>query len=194
MIRRSILLACTLLAACEAPRDDLPRSDATATASASAQKSIMRPDVEMPEATPTPLAPLKLSIRFPDRSDELPPAAVPSLEGLVASPQVASGGVVHVDGHSDAGGSDAANLAISRKRAELVRDWLVEHGIAHDRIAVVAFGEQNPIEPNALPDGEPNEEGRAANRRVDIRVDVRNDPAAPARTGTIAETLGNESP
>ncbi len=54
-----------------------------------------------------------------------------------------------------------------------------ERGIAETRIEVIALGEQNPIEPNALPDGAPNEAGRAANRRVELSVLVpENDPAA----------------
>jgi len=43
-------------------------------------------------------------------------------------------------------------------------------GVAQDRISVIAFGEQNPVEPNAKPDGTPNERGREANRRVDVTV------------------------
>ena len=63
-------------------------------------------------------------------------------------------------------------MRASMARAEAVRDWLVENGADAERITTIAFGEQNPIEPNALPDGSPNEEGRAANRRVELTIDV----------------------
>jgi OOP family OmpA-OmpF porin len=83
---------------------------------------------------------------------------------------VAAGGPIILRGHSDAGGNDAVNMRVSVERAEAVRDWLIEMGVAEDRIEVIGFGEQNPIAPNALPDGSPNEEGRALNRRVDVSV------------------------
>jgi len=81
-----------------------------------------------------------------------------------------AGGPIIVGGHSDAAGSDAVNLRASTARAEAVAEWLVGMGVAQDRIIVIAFGEQNPVEPNAKPDGTPNEAGREANRRVDVTV------------------------
>jgi OOP family OmpA-OmpF porin len=69
-------------------------------------------------------------------------------------------------------------LRAGLERAEAVRDWLIEMGVAEDRSEVLTFGEQNPIEPNALPDGTPNEEGRAANRRVEILITAPAQPAA----------------
>ena len=69
---------------------------------------------------------------------------------------MAEGGEIILRGHSDSGGSDDGNLRASQARAEAVRDWLVDNGIDSERITVIAFGEQNPAAPNALPDGSPN--------------------------------------
>lgn len=190
MRAQSLLLACILLTGCDAPRDDVrPPPEA----SPSMQKSIMRPDVEVPEPTATPLAPLAITIRFDASSDALSPEAVEALENMLQSPQLAAGGAIRLEGHSDAGGSDTANLAVSRKRAELVRDWLVEHGVAEPRISVIAFGEQNPVAANALPNGEPDEAGRSANRRVEIRIGVPQEPAVPAQSETLVEELSKEA-
>ena len=52
----------------------------------------------------------------------------------------------------------------------MVALWLKDNGVDADRISLIVFGEQNPIEPNALPDGTPNAIGRAANRRVEIEI------------------------
>ncbi|GGD88102.1 hypothetical protein GCM10011515_04650 [Tsuneonella deserti] len=191
------MLACALMAGAMAGCDRAPdpspsepaRSDATPAQEAKA--SIIRPDVE-PRAEPAPaLTPLKLSIGFGDGGSELSEAAIASLEEALASRQMKAGGRITVGGHSDSAGSDAANLDASRKRAEAVRGWLVAHGIAEDRIAIVAFGEQNPAAPNALPDGQPNPAGRAMNRRVEIEVAVAGEqaPPTPAETGTLIDEL-----
>ena len=79
-----------------------------------------------------------------------------------------------------------------RDSAEAVRDWLVENGVEASRISVIAFGEQNPAAPNALPDGSPNEEGRLANRRVEIEVYTAEQPAEVEKP-TLAESLATET-
>ena len=177
------------LSACEVRREGAPdapatpAADATATpaaspspepsASASPAASIIREDaVPTPVSTPTQPAvePVVLMLPFPDGSD-ISPAGERQLAALLRAPAIArEDWPVVLSGHTDSGGNDQANLRASRARAEAVAAWLVERGVDDGRIEVIAFGEQNPIAPNALPDGSPNEEGRRANRRVDIRV------------------------
>lgn len=69
-----------------------------------------------------------------------------------------------VEGHTDSQGSDSSNMALSQKRADSVRSYLVSQGIASDRLKAVGKGESNPIASND------NAEGRANNRRVEIVV------------------------
>lgn len=144
--------------------------------------SIIRSDVEHPELPEAPLEPLAVTIGFPDGGSDLDTAATLALEELAASAQMAEDSAVILRAHSDAGGSDAVNMRVSEARGEAVRDWLVDNGVSAERITLIAFGEQNPVEPNALPDGEPNEAGRAANRRVDIEVIVGDARPAAAET------------
>ncbi|WP_416830402.1 MAG: OmpA family protein [Erythrobacter sp.] len=156
----------------EPPEDTAPTANVEAepTPEASETISILRTDIEQPNEPETELEPLELTIGFPGGGTALDADAVAQVQAVLASEQIALGGPIILRGHSDAGGNDAANLRASRARAETVRDWLVENGIAADRIEIIAFGEQNPVEPNALPDGSPNAEGRAANRRVEIEI------------------------
>lgn len=132
--------------------------------------SILRPDIE--EAVDVPLEALEITIGFPDGGAELDEAAVAQLEELLQSRQQREEVPIIIGGHSDAGGNDRVNQRVSQERADAVRDWLIEKGVNAERITTIAFGEQNPVEPNALPNGEPNEAGRAANRRVEVRLDV----------------------
>jgi outer membrane protein OmpA-like peptidoglycan-associated protein len=70
-----------------------------------------------------------------------------------------------VEGHTDARGSEQANLRLSRARAGAVRSLLVSRGVAPSRIRIVGRGESVPIADNESP------EGRAANRRVEIVIE-----------------------
>ena len=132
--------------------------------------SILRPDID--EAVEVPLEALEVTIGFPDGGAELDAAAIAKLEELLQSRQQREDVPIIIGGHSDAGGNDAVNQRVSQERADAVKEWMIGKGVKASRITTIAFGEQNPIEPNALPNGEPNEAGRAANRRVVVRLDV----------------------
>lgn len=144
--------------------------------------SILRPDIEppdLPDLPEVPLQPLEVTIGFPESAMALDEAAEDKLESVARSEQVETGAPIVLRSHTDSAGSDAVNMRASQKRGELVKDWLVERGIDPERILVIAFGEQNPIAPNARPDGSPNPSGRALNRRVEIAVIPVPDEAPP---------------
>ena len=69
---------------------------------------------------------------------------------------------VLIVGHSDNAGALEENVALSRRRAEAVRESLVERGIDPDRLAAHGAGFLAPVATNAT------EEGRALNRRVEL--------------------------
>jgi OOP family OmpA-OmpF porin len=183
------------LAGCERAKAPPPPAPAKATPSPAPSQSdkvsIIRSDIAI-DREPAPMAPLAVRIGFPENGHALDPTAEGALAGALASPQMKAGGAITLRGHSDSTGSDAANLRASQRRAEAVRDWLVDHGVDKARIAVIALGEQNPAAPNALPDGSPNEEGRALNRRVELTIAVPagTPPAAsPSESGTLVEAV-----
>jgi len=68
-----------------------------------------------------------------------------------------------IDGHSDRSGGSASNLAASRLRAGVARDYLVEKGVPASAMTVRAYGETWPI--IATDDGV----REVQNRRVEIR-------------------------
>ena len=178
-----VLASALALSACNDRADVQPEPQpdpaAAPTPDPQAPVSIIRPDVEQPDLPEAQLEPLEISIAFPKGGAELGDEAVGQLRKVLDSQQIKTSANVMVRGHSDSAGTDAANLKASQERAEAVADWLVENGVEGQRVIVIAFGEQNPIEPNALPDGRPNEAGRAANRRVDITIAPQT-PTAPA--------------
>lgn len=71
---------------------------------------------------------------------------------------------IRIEGHTDTEGDDAANLALSKERAEAVKQWLVAKGIAEKQIKTMGLGETKPIASND------DETGRLQNRRVEVCV------------------------
>jgi len=70
---------------------------------------------------------------------------------------------IEIAGHTDITGSEEFNLSLSKARAHAVRDYLVNRGIAQERLSPVGYGSARPIADNETA------EGRAKNRRVEIR-------------------------
>ena len=132
--------------------------------------SILRADMDVRPIAEPPLEPLDVIVPFGDSGSDLNPDAAAMIEEIVESEQFRKGGAIVLRGHTDSSGRDEVNLRASRRRAEAVAEQLVEAGASEDRITIIAMGEQNPIAPNARPDGEPDEEGRAKNRRVAVTV------------------------
>ena len=73
---------------------------------------------------------------------------------------------INVIGHTDSDGTEEYNMALSIRRAEAVRDYMVSEDVDAAIIDVSGEGESNPIASNAT------QEGRAENRRVDIHVGI----------------------
>ena len=71
---------------------------------------------------------------------------------------------IQLEGHTDNQGSSKANLALSEDRVEAVKKYLVNKGIAKDRVKTKAFGGSQPLS------NEMTQEARALNRRVEMRI------------------------
>jgi len=81
--------------------------------------------------------------------------------------------VVEVSGHTDDVGNAKKNKALSLKRAQACRDYLISKGIDGGRITAVGFGGERPVVPND------SDENRQKNRRIEV-VEVQA-PAAGAK-------------
>jgi len=78
---------------------------------------------------------------------------------LLAQPEVR----VEIGGHTDNTGSRAINERLSLERAQAVKAYLAQKGVAPGRMEVRGYGPDRPIATNATA------EGRARNRRVELR-------------------------
>ena len=71
---------------------------------------------------------------------------------------------IELGGHTDSIGSDESNLKLSQERVNSVMNYLVNKGIANNRIVAVGYGEDKPVASNTT------DEGRAQNRRVEVKI------------------------
>ena len=70
-----------------------------------------------------------------------------------------------VQGHTDAFGSNQSNRVLSQKRADSVKQYIIQNmGVAPGSISAVGYGESNPVANNETP------AGRKKNRRIDIII------------------------
>jgi len=137
---------------------DVTTAPTVAAAPAARPAPVVRDD----PASEAPAA-LSLPVQFAFGSAEILPIARTQLDALAEGIKLlAPGSIVTIEGHTDAAGSAAYNLQLSRVRANAVRDYLVNH---HDidaaRLKTVGYGKEKPIEgtnPHA-----------AENRRVQFR-------------------------
>lgn len=106
-------------------------------------------------------------INYPEKSESLSASAKIELAKVVRYVKADTSVLgVLVDGHSDDSGTSETNESKAKKEAELVSAYLIEQGIAAEKITVRGHGSKYPIATNKTP------EGRAKNRRVTVRLDT----------------------
>lgn len=103
-----------------------------------------------------------------NKSTIRPDAAV-ALDGLVGYLKEFPGVTIDLSSHTDSRGSDTYNLALSLKRAESARKYLLDHGIAPGRVQIHGYGETRLV--NGCSNGVPCSAAQhQANRRTEVRV------------------------
>ena len=112
--------------------------------------------------------PSELQVYFDIDSARLLPESLTRIEALAARVQDPSSWPghesprLHIEGHTDATGTDAHNEALARRRAQAVAAALIEAGVDSDRLHVSHHAARQPVASNA------SEEGRQRNRRTRV--------------------------
>lgn len=70
---------------------------------------------------------------------------------------------VQIEGHADERGPDEYNLALGNRRAAVVKRYLVDRGVADERVGIVSYGEERPAVAGS------GEEAWSRNRRAEFR-------------------------
>lgn len=104
------------------------------------------------------------NITFASDSDRLSPDFLDIMHSVALVLIEYDKTIIEVMGHTDSTGSDAYNLALSRRRASAVGNHLINESVSPLRVLTEGFGEQYPVSTNDT------EEGRLLNRRVELRL------------------------
>jgi outer membrane protein OmpA-like peptidoglycan-associated protein len=103
-------------------------------------------------------------VNFATGKSNLLPASFRILEATVRGLQKYDTVKVEISGHTDNVGGLEYNEKLSQARADAVRDYLIQKGIAAERIRAVGYGYSRPRADNKT------EAGRAQNRRIEISI------------------------
>ena len=127
------------------------------------------PPVALPPVAPAVTPPVGQSapaaaqvlptVLFRVATAELLPAAAPALDSLAAVLRRFPARRFRIEGHTDRLGETDKNLTLSRQRAEAVKSYLVQAGIAPARLETVGYGDTRPVRVAPNP----------GNRRVEVR-------------------------
>jgi len=101
-------------------------------------------------------------VHFDFDMSTLRPDAIQILDRAVMTLQANPMLNVTIEGHTDSIGTAEYNLSLGERRANAVRDYLLNRGIAAARMRTVSYGEERPIADNGT------DAGRAMNRRAVI--------------------------
>jgi outer membrane protein OmpA-like peptidoglycan-associated protein len=106
-------------------------------------------------------------LNFDTGSSEVRAADAAEIDAVAATLQQYGSARIRIAGYADARGSDAANVALGKARADSIKSALVTKGIDAGRIETVSGGETDPVDTNATADG------RFENRRTELVVTAR---------------------
>jgi len=85
---------------------------------------------------------------------------------LIDNPEIK----IELGSHTDSIDDNSYNLQLSQRRAESAVRYIVQHGIAPDRLVAKGYGEEKPIARNTNPNGTDNPVGRQKNRRTEFKI------------------------
>ncbi len=103
-------------------------------------------------------------VEFESGSTNLTPMGLGILDDMAGVLQRVGDKPVLITGHTDNVGNSTANLALSNKRAEAVKQYLIGRNINATRLSTTGKGDSDPIASND------NEEGRTRNRRIEFTL------------------------
>lgn len=120
--------------------------------------------VKPAEPVQTEVITLDDAVLFAFNKSDLTPAGQSQLDSLMGKLQSADVVSIKVIGYTDNVGSQTYNQALSERRASSVAAYLLNRGLAPDKLTSEGKGESQPVADNET------EEGRAKNRRVELRI------------------------
>jgi NitT/TauT family transport system substrate-binding protein len=119
-----------------------------------------------PSSKDVPILHQQIQIQFTPGSDKIMPGSYLLLDKLGETMTSFGSTVLRIEGNTDSTGPQAVNVPLSEKRAQAVKNYIVENfpNIPPTRFQTIGRGSSNPVAENTT------EAGRQQNRRTDIKV------------------------
>jgi peptidoglycan-associated lipoprotein len=139
--------------------EELGASETAIGESAISETGSMDDTMAMPQSIPS-LERIYFNFDRYDLSPEAQAILINNAEYLKANP----GEKIRIEGYCDERGSDEYNLALGERRALAAQKYLESLGISSDRLSVISYGEEMPLDPAQ------NESAYAMNRRAEFKA------------------------
>ena len=108
-----------------------------------------------------------LGINFPSGRSTIDGSSAALMQKVQKALALFPDASIVIEGHTDANGSDSANLLLSQDRADAVKQYLVsQFGANAEKVSSIGYGEARPVSSNETA------AGRARNRRIDLVINV----------------------
>ncbi len=111
-----------------------------------------------------PLPPVHFILYFKKGTSDLTPESAALIPNILRAVQERNSNDISVVGHADTLGDKQYNLKLSKRRAAMVSDLLIEQGVEQNYLRVTSHGEENPLIETEDNVSEPK------NRRVEVVV------------------------
>ena len=101
-------------------------------------------------------------VNFDESATTFRSSAVPVLQRIVALANACRNAAIRITGHTDSSGDERWNVQLSLARAAAIADYLVQQGIAAERLIASGAGSSSPVADNTT------RYGRGLNRRIEF--------------------------
>ena len=158
-----VLMACVVLTACATKKEVETQTTSTATTEAKTEKTEkadpiepiagqMQGDVYTGTDSVGYLAEgVKDRVFFATNESILTTASRETLRAQAAWLRANSNITVVLEGHADERGTREYNLALGERRANAAKDYLMTYGVSSDRITVISYGKERPVDSGSNP-------------------------------------------
>ena len=136
------------------------------------QEQVSRLEVKLREK---PAFTARTDVFFPTNNAILSDDAKKHLKTLATQATENPALIIRIEGYADAIGPSDVNQNLSKARADAVKDFFLEQGLAETQLSVVGKGENEPLASNDT------REGRALNRRTEVLIETAVGGAGPNR-------------
>ncbi len=129
-----------------------------------AKNSVMQPRPEPPPKKSAPLPKVLNKVQFLYNSADFEPNSLPQLDSAIVVLKQYPSIEILIKGYTSSEGDADYNQKLSQRRAEAVKNYLMQHGIDAKRLSAKGFGETLPLV------ADDSEENKRVNRRIEFEI------------------------